>query len=464
MSDERSDRRMFTVSFQGLDQWSVGYFRSLSWKWPEEYIQTLGTLLKRVELIVSDEPIAIPIIEKISFDGVLSLLSEEMRTGYKGRLFRAESGQLVYSKIRVKQGSVCIIPEDVEWVAVSAEYPVYEVESNRIDPAFLVLVLRSESFKHYLDGISHGGSTKTRIHPTVFESLRIPVPPMMVQHRIVEYWRAHLLEISRLDEREEHLLEKARRLILDQLGIAAKSRQHVGKMFTLSFSDLSRWSYDYNRRVLAGLSEVSTGVFPAKSLGEICEGWSGSTPPKKVKAYWENGVLPWVSPKDMKAREIRDSVDHVSQSAIEDGRVRIVPTESLIFVVRSGILQRKVPVAISVEEVAVNQDLRAYTPNIDAVSMNYLLAYFEARQDELLQLVKWSTTVQSINREELDNFPVPLPPMQKQLEIADAVGEIHKEVKQLQAERRESIIKRARELERIILGIDHFEGELEDWQ
>src|SRR5690606_17103116 len=70
-------------------------------------------------------------------------------------------------------------------------------------------------------------------------------------------------------------------------------------------------------------------------LGEVPAHWvvrklknlvsvrGGSTPSKEVELYWE-GEIPWVSPKDMKSERISDSIDHVSELAIEDGGLNIV--------------------------------------------------------------------------------------------------------------------------------------------
>ena len=102
---------------------------------------------------------AIPIIEKISFGGVVSVTEPDERAGYKGRLFWAEAGDLIYSKIRVKQGSLAIVARDVGPIAVSAEYPVYRPVESKVVPEYLALLLKSSFFLRFLDGLSSGGGT-----------------------------------------------------------------------------------------------------------------------------------------------------------------------------------------------------------------------------------------------------------------------------------------------------------------
>ena len=78
-----------------------------------------------------ENKVDLPIIEKISFGGEISLVDDPVsRSKYKGRLFWANAGELVYSKIRVKQGSLAVVPTLISRLAVSAEYPVYTINQH----------------------------------------------------------------------------------------------------------------------------------------------------------------------------------------------------------------------------------------------------------------------------------------------------------------------------------------------
>jgi hypothetical protein len=53
--------------------------------------------------------------------------------------------------------------------------------------------------------------------------------------------------------------------------------------------------------------------------------WAGgNTPSKANPAYWIDGTVPWVSPKDMKVDEIVSSEDHITKTALDDGRVSLI--------------------------------------------------------------------------------------------------------------------------------------------
>ena len=97
--------------------------------------------------------------------------------------------------------------------------------------------------------------------------------------------------------------------------------------------------------------------------------------------------------------------------------------------------------------------MRAFTPRNGNVLPDFLLSYFEAKQEDLLHLVKWSTTVQSINKEELESFPVPLPPISIQKKIVSSVNKSYAEINNCEVEYKKSILSSSTAVEQMILGM-----------
>ncbi len=160
-------------------------------------------------------------------------------------------------------------------------------------------------------------------------------------------------------------------------------------------------------------------------LGDVPEHWGvrrlkfemtfsgGGTPSKANPSYW-NGDIPWVSPKDMKADVICDAEDHINEQAISESSTRLVPAGSVLMVVRSGILQRTIPIALSSRPVALNQDMKALRSR-GRLSHGYFVLLVRGCQKTLL--TKWTkqgATVESIEHEYLANCEVPMPPIDEQ--------------------------------------------------
>lgn len=235
--------KAFAVLFEELYRWDVGYFKSVAWQWPASVLQPLSSALKKItrEVPLSERRPGLPIIEKISFSGDLTYFALTADKNYKGRLFWAASGELIYSKIRLKQGSVACIAQNPPRIAVSPEYPVYKIDLDKALSSYLLLVLRSKMFQNLLTGLSHGGSTKTRIHPREFERLVVPLPSIRIQSAIVDFWQEAQ---SSVDTAHDRLYEPVRSLNnrLSEIYRNTCTRDVIhSRCFVVDFKDLMAW-------------------------------------------------------------------------------------------------------------------------------------------------------------------------------------------------------------------------------
>jgi type I restriction enzyme S subunit len=158
-------------------------------------------------------------------------------------------------------------------------------------------------------------------------------------------------------------------------------------------------------------------------LDDVVSMHGGGTPSKRNPSFW-NGDIPWVSPKDMSNRDVSDSINHITQEAVDKSSTKIVPSGSVLLVVRSGILVRKVPVGIARRHLAINQDMKALVPDLRLLDSDFLAYLFEARQSLLLAgYVKRGATVHSLQVDRLRKMVIPLPPLSEQRRIAELLGQ-----------------------------------------
>ena len=166
------------------------------------------------------------------------------------------------------------------------------------------------------------------------------------------------------------------------------------------------------------------GPWIKMTLGEMGHWFGGGTPSKARADFWTNGDIPWVSPKDMKTPKIRDAQDHITEAAVKGSSTSLVPAGSVLVVVRSGILKHTLPVAITEREVALNQDLKAITPN-ENVLTEYLALGLKAFEKRILdECCKDGTTVQNIKMPSFLRFALPLPPLPEQRRIVARIEEL----------------------------------------
>ena len=130
----------------------------------------------------------------------------------------------------------------------------------------------------------------------------------------------------------------------------------------------------------------------------------------------------WVSPKDMKFDVVSDSIDHISREAIESSATSLIPKNSVLMVVRSGILARTVPIAITGRELTINQDLKALCPN-GAVDARFLYHLLKSKMDILLSMVSRGATVHRLPTEQIRSLDFILPPLSEQRQIVGILDE-----------------------------------------
>jgi type I restriction enzyme S subunit len=164
-------------------------------------------------------------------------------------------------------------------------------------------------------------------------------------------------------------------------------------------------------------------------LSDVATLSSGGTPSKANAAFWD-GDIPWVSPKDMKFNHVTDAEDKITRAAVSESAARIVGSNSVLAVVRSGILAHTFPVATLAREVSFNQDIKAITPKNGSLLPAFLFWMLKGQEAQILRIgVKKGATVHSLTNGFLESLRFPLPPLDEQRRIVgllDRAAEIRR--------------------------------------
>ena len=159
-------------------------------------------------------------------------------------------------------------------------------------------------------------------------------------------------------------------------------------------------------------------------IAEVCHAiFGGGTPSKSHPEYFA-GSIPWVSPKDMKSSVINDSIDHITEEAIAHSTTNLVPANSVLMVIRSGILKHSLPVAINSLPVTINQDMKAFVPN-ETVKTAFLMHFFKAIENDVLAGVR-GVTADNIDFKAFQKRTIIVPPLALQEQFAAFVEQTDK--------------------------------------
>ena len=380
----------------------------------------------------------------MTFGGELFLRGEKEKRGYKGPLFEALPGDLIISKIRVGQGSFCVIGDDLDHVAVSPEYPIYTPDPTKVDRDYLALVLRTPEFLAELTGKASGNTTKRRIRPEFFESRRIPLPmkarrlreeglsyavigklpPLPEQQAIVAAWRAALDKAASLEQEAAEAEAKAAEAFEAALGIVPPPPLPDRPIFVANFKDIERWSHDGILRSVLHIEDPAPkyAATPLASVGKVSYGLQKSPanrPTSHARPYLAVvNVQRWrLELNKIKMISVPD--EDMPKYRLEYGDVLLCEGNSPDLVGRGAIWRDEIPDCVHQNHVLrVRLDQTKALPEfvLSVINSSYGQAYFRSK-------AKRTTNLASINSKEVGGFPLPLPSVPEQQDMIDKLFE-----------------------------------------
>ncbi|TSB45575.1 restriction endonuclease subunit S [Alkalicoccobacillus porphyridii] len=286
-------------------------------------------------------------------------------------------------------------------------------DEEKVLKRYLFYYLKSDIFQNFVKNVGTRAA-QAGFNKQDLESLNIFLPSLSGQQQIID------------------LLEKAEMLIYNRKEQISAIYSLIQNVFLQMFGD----------------PVINSNKYKSISLKEICKDIKGGGTPSKSKPEYYTGDIPWVTPKDMKMMIIEDSIDHINDDAINNSSTKLIPPNSLLMVIRSGILKRHLPVAINKNSVTLNQDMKAFIPNNNIITAEYLLLFFQNYQRILLSQVR-SVTADNLDFNQIKSIEVPIPPIEKQNEFSKFFNETNRLIKkvekqiEIQEELYKSLLQRA---------------------
>src|SRR5690554_7032658 len=166
----------------------------------------------------------------------------------------------------------------------------------------------------------------------------------------------------------------------------------------------------------------------------------GGTPSKSKPEYYQ-GKIPWMSVKDMNKHVLHDTVDHISQAAVDNSSTNVIPSGTPIIATRMSLGK----IVIADFDSAINQDLKALFLPAE-IHRDYLVYWYRSVARKIEQMGT-GTTVKGVRLEALKGLEFALPPLAEQKIIADKLDTLLAQVENTKArlERIPQILKRFRQ-------------------
>jgi type I restriction enzyme, S subunit len=172
----------------------------MSKMWPTA---RLGEVLKRAEEIVTVAPDVEyrEVTVKLWGKGVVlrGIVSGAQIAG--NRRFMAKAGQFILSRIDARNGAVGIVPPELNGAIVTNDFPLFDVDRTKLETAFLGWISKTQNFVDLCKRASEGTTNRVRLQEDRFFALKIPLPPLAEQQRImarIEEFAAKIAEARSL--------------------------------------------------------------------------------------------------------------------------------------------------------------------------------------------------------------------------------------------------------------------------
>ncbi len=229
-----------------------------------------------------------------------------------------------------------------------------------------------------VDGMING-ATRKKLTQTAMKKMKIPLRNIVEQKKIVQQLNK-IIEIREKAKKELNLLDNL---------IQARFVELFGDAV---YND-KKWETD--------------------TVKNLCkEIYGGGTPSKAHPEYYKDGDIPWVSAKDMKTDVLKDSQIKINQLGVDNSTARLVPVNSVIMVIRSGILKHTLPVAVNKVPITVNQDLKVFIPG-ERILTRFLAVQFKMQEKDILSGVR-AVTADNIEFNSLKQRRMIVPPIDLQ--------------------------------------------------
>lgn len=161
--------------------------------------------LTQMGKLVSLRPpdVSVRLDETYQFAGVYSFGRGVFRAQAKSgaafaypKLSTLKTGNFTYPKLMAWEGALGVVPPECDGCVVSTEFPVFEVNTERVLPEVLDVHFRNPSIWPELAGSSTGTNVRRRrLNPQDFLRYKMPLPAMQTQLRL----RSVMQELAKLN-------------------------------------------------------------------------------------------------------------------------------------------------------------------------------------------------------------------------------------------------------------------------
>lgn len=331
-------------------------------------------------------------------------------------------------------------------------------------PEYLLLLLQTSFLKRQID-LSYIQTTIPKLGLDRIGSLRLPnLPDLTTQQKLVDIYNYAYQQKQIKEAQAKKLLASIDSYLLTELGIRLPEEDNglQARMFTLQFSEVTGRrldSYYFKKEFIHFFDRLEESQHPIKSLKDISSVITSGITPK-------SGGDDYVNPTDG-IPFIRSGNIDINGNLNFDDLLYISPEIHNTTMKSSKLIKNDLMIAIvgaTIGQVGIYKDIREANINqaIALVRLKKGYNYEYIKETIKSSVGQWSlnrlkrpVARANINLEEISTLRLPIPPIEKQNEIANNIQSKRNQAKALQKEAEDILNDVKNKVEQMILSYIH---------
>jgi len=422
-----------STSLQLLQNWSVRYLLESLFSYNEKFeLVPIGSFLKkyRNKIVIENGKSYQRVTVKINNGGVFPRdIETGENIGTKSQ-YEIKPGQFLMSKIDARNGAFGLVPANLDGAIVTNDFPVFDIDNTKIIPEFLVLITTTKEFIHFAQSCSSGTTNRQRIDIEAFLNVKIPLPSLSEQNRIVKAYNEKIKLAEELEQKAIKTENSISEYIDNELGLEfsseVKSLESTSFLKLISYSQFHKWGVDKQKMEKVWFNKN----FETKRIFELCNVSSGGTPSRPRKEYY-TGNIPWIKTTEVRNDIIYDTEEKITEEAITNSSAKLYPKDSLIIAMYGQGATRGRTAKLGIEASTNQACAVLFNIKNSIIDTDYLWIYLMNEYERLRALASGNNQP-NLNAQMIKNYKVVIPPFDIQQKIKTKVQKMKAEIKKNQ--------------------------------
>ena len=169
-----------------------------------------------------------------------------------------------------------------------------------------------------------------------------------------------------------------------------------------------------------------------QAIDEFARTSAGGTPSTQVPAYWENGIIPWMSSGEVHKKRVKNVAQKITKLGFQNSSAKLFP-KGTILIALAGQGKTRGTVAISEIELTTNQSIAGVIVKDKTVSPDYVYQNLDSRYEEL-RAASGGSGRAGLNLTIIGEQQLTLPPLPEQKKIAAILTSVDEVIEKTRAQ------------------------------